>query len=43
LLHRTHEDVPFIIEYPRADNCAEILRRVREYDRQAVALAGGNP
>ena len=42
LLHKTHEDVPFIIEYPRAGACAEILRRVREYDRQAVAMAGGN-
>lgn len=38
LYHQTHEGVPFIIEYPRADNCAEILARVQEYDRQAISL-----
>jgi sugar phosphate isomerase/epimerase len=41
LYHQTHEGVPFIIEYPRAHNCAEILQRVRDYDRQAAALTGG--
>jgi len=38
LYHQTHEGVPFIIEYPRADNCAEILARVQAYDRQAISL-----
>lgn len=38
LYHRHHDGVPFIIEYPRADNCAEILARVRDYDRQAASF-----
>ena len=38
LYHQTHEGVPFIIEYPRADNCAEILARVQAYDSKAISL-----
>jgi len=41
LYHKTHEGVPFIIEYPRAHNAAEILQRVRDYDRQSAELTGG--
>lgn len=42
LYHRHCEGTPFIIEYPKADNCAEILRRTREYDRQSYQIKGGN-
>jgi sugar phosphate isomerase/epimerase len=40
LYHQYNEGTPFIIEYPRDNNCAEILRRVREYDRLALAKGG---
>lgn len=39
--HRVAEDKPLIIEYPRANNAAEILRRLQTYDRQAVARTAG--
>ncbi len=38
LLKKEHKAVPFIIEYPRAHNCVEILQRVRAYERQAALL-----
>ncbi len=41
LLKKEHAEVPFIIEYPRAHNCAEILQRVRDYEGQAALLTGG--
>ena len=36
LYHERCEGKPFIIEYVNAGNCAEILRRVREYDRMSA-------
>ncbi len=33
--HECNDGSPFILEYCNAENCAEILRRVREYDRRA--------
>lgn len=38
LYHEHCEGKPFIIEYARPDNCAEILRRVQAYDRQAQQI-----
>ncbi len=38
LYHERNEGTPFIIEYPNATNCAEILRRVREYDGQSQRI-----
>ena len=35
LYHERNEGAPFIIEYANAANCAEILRRVKEYDKQS--------
>lgn len=43
LYHRYCEGTPFIIEYPRSDNCAEILRRTRAFDQQSAPLQGGKP
>ncbi len=41
LYHQYNEGTPFIIEYPRADNCVEILNRVLAYDRQVLQDQGG--
>ncbi len=38
LYHSRNEGAPFILEYCNASNCAEILRRVKEYDRQSELL-----
>jgi sugar phosphate isomerase/epimerase len=35
LYHERCEGKPFITEYAKADNCAQILRRVRQYDKQS--------
>ncbi len=40
LYHRHNEGTPFILEYCSADNCGEILRRVREYDRLSAGIQG---
>lgn len=42
LYHGRNEGTPFILEYANAGNCAEILRRVRDFDKQAKQQ-GGNP
>ncbi|NLM77471.1 MAG: sugar phosphate isomerase/epimerase [Ruminococcaceae bacterium] len=38
LYHQKHEHIPVIIEYANAGNAAEILQRVRDFDRQAIVL-----
>jgi len=38
LAHRYQENTPFIIEYPRTHNCAEILARVQAFDRESVNI-----
>jgi sugar phosphate isomerase/epimerase len=38
LAHRYQEDTPFIIEYPRANNCAEILARVKAFDLESMHI-----
>ncbi len=40
LYHKHNEGTPFILEYCSADNCAEILRRVRDYDRLSAGIQG---
>ena len=36
--HEHNEGAPFILEYCNASNCAEILRRVKDYDRQPCLI-----
>lgn len=36
--HECNEGAPFILEYCNAANCAEILKRVKEYDRQSQLI-----
>jgi sugar phosphate isomerase/epimerase len=40
LYHERNEGSPFILEYAKADNCAAILNRVKEYDKQSTMQSG---
>ena len=40
LYHERNEGIPFILEYAKADNCAAILNRVKEYDKQSQMISG---